>query len=66
MKKIKVSNELYTIPNMQSSKDGKHWEPTRPVLYAPSFIGRIKHWLGEHISFGQPYCVICGKKEAIE
>jgi hypothetical protein len=61
---MKVTNRLYTDPNTQVSRDGKHWEPARPLLYSPNLIEKIKHTLGSHWSYGQPFCVICGKESA--
>lgn len=57
--------ELYTLQNhaVLNMRTGK-WEPASPELYSPS----IKEWfthniLGQHFTFGQPYCVVCGCAE---
>ena len=66
MKKIiiEVQDEIYTDPNTSYEKDGK-WVPATPEPYPPTILENIAHALGQHISFGQPYCVICLKKEKL-
>lgn len=71
MKYIKVSNKIYRDPNTQvleTNYIGGHidsvWVQARPELLQPN----IKEWflhniLRKHFSFGQPFCVVCGKKE---
>lgn len=60
---MKIANEFYTMPDVQTEIKG-HWVTARPELYSPNIFQKIKHLLGFHWSYGQPYCVICGKKEA--
>ena len=55
---INVTNEYYTDPLVMTEK-----EPARPCLLSPNLKERFVHWLGFHFSFGQPYCVVCGKKK---
>lgn len=73
MKYIKVTNKIYRSPNTQTLETdyvGGHidsrWVNARPELLSPN----LKEWfmhaiLRKHISFGQPYCVICGKAEFV-
>jgi len=65
MKYIKVLERDYLSPDSAISKDGKHWEPAKPELLSPNLKERFIHWRGKHFSFGQPYCVICGREEDI-
>lgn len=60
---IKVIEEEYTSPDTAVCVDGK-WMPAKPELLSPNIIESFNHWRGKHLSFGQPYCVICGKKQA--
>ena len=67
MKYIQVTNEFYTIPNAsgQDPKTGK-LTPIRPELYDCN----LKEWIihnimKKHFTFGQPYCVVCGKCKLI-
>lgn len=63
MKKIKVSNEIYTDPQSAfQDTDGK-WKPLRPELWQGFHWGKIPHLFGKHYSYGQPFCIFCGKKE---
>lgn len=64
MEYFEVKNKIYTSPDNQQSSDGKHWEPARPVLYSPNLFEKIKHALGYHWSWGQEFCVVCGKEKA--
>ncbi len=64
MKIINVSNEDFRALNTASSADGKHWEPAKPELLYPNFWEWILHYIfKKHFTFGQPYCVVCGKSE---
>jgi hypothetical protein len=60
---IKVTQQTYKSPNEAVSThhpDGSwSWEPATPEALSPNPIERFWHWCGYHISFGQPYCVIC-------
>ena len=63
MKIIKVENEIYKDPNTAVHIDGK-WENATPEAYEPNLIEKIRHnVLRQHFTFGQPYCVVCLKKE---
>jgi hypothetical protein len=62
MKMIKVTNEIYTDHN-SSYKSGKAWIPATPEPLYPNLYESIIHTLGFHFTFGQPYCVVCLKKQ---
>lgn len=66
MKYIKVIEDLYVSDDclQQNNENGK-WEKARPVLYTPNLKEWFIHYiLGKHFTFGQPYCVVCGKIKA--
>ncbi len=66
MKYIKVNNLSYISPNTAASTDGKNWLPLRPELYHPNLKEWFIHYvLRKHFTFGQPFCVVCGKKEKV-
>lgn len=56
------------MQNVQSSKDGKNWEPAKQVPYYPTFIERIKCAFGFHeLMDSKKYvntkvCFRCGKR----
>ena len=56
---MKVSNKLYSDPSVQVQGSGGGGL----VLYKPNLIEKIKHALGKHWSYGQPFCVVCGLEE---
>lgn len=63
IKKIKVSEKIYTSPNA-AVKTENGWEPAKPELWEG--FGGLKgfmHLFGNHYSYGQPYCIFCGKEE---
>lgn len=65
MKYIKVTEKIYTSPNSAyQDKVTGNWFPATPELYSPNlrewFIHNIQR---KHFSWGQPYCVVCGKVE---
>lgn len=62
MKKIiKVKKEKYRDSNMRVYETGKGWIDSAPALYSSSIFEKIEHMF-RHWSYGQPYCVICGKE----
>lgn len=64
MKYIKVGQNQYVSPNVQIlQRDG--WQKASPELLEPNLWERFIHFLGYHFSFGQPYCVVCGKEEIV-
>lgn len=67
MKIIKVSKRIYADTGALSgvkTEYGMVWSPTRPELIRPgSPKERLYHWLGYHVSYGQPFCVMCGLAE---
>lgn len=71
MKYIKVSKKVYRSSKTQSletSYVGGHidsqWVAAKPELLQPNLKERFIHSvLRKHFSFGQPYCVVCGKEE---
>jgi hypothetical protein len=65
MRTIKVTKEFYTDPQCAGQNSvTRAWEPLRPELYDCNFVEWFKHdILGRHFTFGQPYCVACGKCE---
>lgn len=65
MRYIKVTNEYYTDSSTARLEEGI-WKPARPELLYPTVFERVMHLFGGHITFGQPYCVICGKCEDLE
>ena len=66
MEFFEVKNKIYTSPDDLDCRDGEHWEPAKPVLYSPNIFDRIRHAFGKHWSWGQPFCVICGKERGME
>lgn len=65
MKFIQVSDQYWTNPNAITSTDGKRWALARPELLIPNLLEKTLHYFGKHLSYGQPYCVICGKSEIV-
>ena len=66
MKYIKVTDKKYVDPNVGTLNKKGQWVNGQPELYPPNLIEWFKHdILGRHFSFGQPFCVICGKEEKI-
>jgi hypothetical protein len=60
---INVSGRLFTWSgNLVRNPDGT-WSPAKPLLYTPNLFEKIKHALGKHWSYGQSFCVICGKEK---
>lgn len=71
MKYIKVTNKLYRSPDSRELETRyiggsveTMWVNARPTLLSPN----LKEWfihkiLQKHFTFGQPYCVVCGKEE---
>ncbi len=64
MQYIEVKETIYTDPNVSSSRDGKHWHPATPERLSPN----LKEWfihsiMRKHFTFGQPYCVVCGREQ---
>ena len=66
MKKIKVAKETYTDPNVGIRTANGEYIPGIPVAYSPNIFEAVRHALGTHFSFGQPFCVVCLKKEATQ
>ncbi len=74
MKYIKVSKKIYRIPNtavLETNYIGGHidsrWVKARPELLETNLKERFIHSvLRKHFTFGQPYCVVCGREEIIE
>lgn len=73
MKYIKVTNEIYTDENTKYCDPKLGWLDATPEKYYPE-IGdgvfeylkeKISHAIGLHYTFGQPYCVVCLKKQKI-
>ena len=62
MKKIKVLNRKWSDPNTLARRPDGTCGPAYPVLYEGNIFEKIKHFLGMHFSFGQPFCVVCGKE----
>jgi hypothetical protein len=62
---IKVINKIYTDPQCRASFDGgKHWEHAKPELYPCNLWEWILHYIfRKHFSWGQPFCVVCGKEQ---
>lgn len=65
MRYIQVTAQDYLSPDSATSRDGKHWEAAKPMLLFPNLRERFIHWRGNHFTFGQPYCVVCGKEEKL-
>ena len=65
MRYIKVTKEYYT-DSATSVLEGGQWKSARPELLYPTIFERVMHWFGGHITFGQPFCVICGKCEKLD
>lgn len=69
MKIIKVTNRMYKDNNVAYQVGGEFgytWEKAKPELLEPNLIEKIRHNIfRQHISFGQPYCVICGLEEKV-
>jgi hypothetical protein len=63
MKLIQVKSTCYVDPNTQTEVNGVY-VGTRPVLINPPNRNEQQiHDSGQHLSYGQPYCVICGLAE---
>lgn len=65
MKIIEVFNTPATIEGASVQVRPGVWQGAKPELIEPM---NVKEWWyhtvrKKHISYGQPYCVICGKKE---
>jgi len=64
LKIMQVKNRTFTDSSVQSSWDGKYWQPAMPCLLTPNLWEWFLHnILRRHFSFGQPFCVVCGKEK---
>lgn len=64
MKYIQVKSTYYSCSDVQISTQPGTWKNARPERYYPNLKERFIHnVLKKHFSFGQPYCVVCGKEE---
>lgn len=62
MKYIKVTNEMYVDESTAILINGG-WQPARPMLLVPTLIDRVRHLFKGHFSYGQKFCVMCGRSE---
>lgn len=60
---IQITDKDYTSSDTRVYICGEGWQDAKPDLYRPGIIEAIQHKLGKHWSYGQPFCVICGKEE---
>lgn len=60
---VNVSDRLFTSSETMVRNPDGTWSQAKPLLYTPSILERIKHALGKHWSYGQPFCVVCGKEK---
>jgi hypothetical protein len=64
MKYIKVASHIYTDPNVAIQNNGLgRWEAARPELLETNLWERLVHRFYSHFTFGQPFCVVCGRAE---
>lgn len=61
-RKIKVSSHYYRSEHATQLDNGI-WIPATPTLYGANPIEVVLHFLGLHWTYGQPYCVVCGREE---
>lgn len=59
---FEVKDKVYTDDNTSEYDCQKGWIPARPALYSPNLWEKFIHWLGKHWSYGQYFCIICGKE----
>lgn len=59
---FKVKNQYYQSHDLSVSDDNGVWHPAKPQLLYPNLFEWFRHAvLRQHFSFGQEYCVVCGK-----
>lgn len=73
MREMKVSKKIYRDNNVQTLETryiggsiDSQWVYARPELLKPD----IKEWfihyiLRKHFSYGQPFCIVCGRAELL-
>ncbi len=59
---FEVTDKIYTDDQTSEFHPQKGWIPARPALYSPSLLDKFNHWRGKHWSYGQHFCIICGKE----
>lgn len=65
MQYIQVKQTIYTDPQVIGKRPNEtHWHPVAPELLSPNLKEWFIHYvLRKHFTFGQPFCVVCGREE---
>lgn len=62
MIKFKVTDEIWLSSSTAVDMGNGNWQRARPELLSPNLAEWFRHTiLRQHFSWGQPYCIVCGK-----